>query len=288
MQNLPVDNLVADFLVPYNGNTRSSYATDLRLWFQWLAERDLDPFTVRRVHIETYSRESLDAGKAKSTVYRKLVVICGWYRYLEEEDILTKSPGRYVRRPRVPPESQSAYLDRGELGRFVHAADRLGPKAHTVACLLALNGLRASEAAGALIDNLAFGDGHHTLSIVGKNDKPAVIPLAPRTSRTITRCVGERRHGPILLNSFDQPMQRHSVTKIVKRIATADIDKHVSPHVLRHSFITAALDAGVGWGYVKHAARHSDMRSTARYDHTGDNLDHHAAYIVASWIAGGA
>jgi site-specific recombinase XerD len=46
----------------------------------------------------------------------------------------------------------------------------------------------------------------------------------------------------------------------------AGISKHVSPHTLRHAFITAALDAGVPLRDVQEAASHADPRTTMRYD----------------------
>ena len=60
------------------------------------------------------------------------------------------------------------------------------------------------------------------------------------------------------------------------------------PHSLRHSFITAALDAGVPLRDVQIAARHADPRTTTRYDRARHNLDRHAGYVVTAFIAGGA
>ena len=65
----------------------------------------------------------------------------------------------------------------------------------------------------------------------------------------------------------------------------AGITKHISPHSLRHSFITAALDAGVPLRDVQIAARHADPRTTTRYDWARDNLDRHASDIVTASIA---
>jgi site-specific recombinase XerD len=82
-------------------------------------------------------------------------------------------------------------------------------------------------------------------------------------------------------------MNRHAATRIVRRLAKrAGVTKHISPHSLRHSFITAALDAGVPLRDVQIAARHA--RTTTRYDRARNNLDRHASYIVAACIAGGA
>ena len=76
--------------------------------------------------------------------------------------------------------------------------------------------------------------------------------------------------------------------RLVRRISRrAGITKRITPHSLRHSFITAALDAGVPLRDVQIAARHADPRTTTRYDRARNNLDRHASYIVAAFIAGG-
>ncbi len=73
----------------------------------------------------------------------------------------------------------------------------------------------------------------------------------------------------------------------MRRLAKrAGIDKRISPHSLRHSFITAALDAGVPLRDVQEAASHSDPRTTMRYDRGRGSLDRHATYIVSTFVAG--
>jgi integrase/recombinase XerD len=60
----------------------------------------------------------------------------------------------------------------------------------------------------------------------------------------------------------------------------------VTPHTLRHAFITAALDAGVPLRDVQEAASHADPRTTTRYDRARGSLDRHATHIVAAYLAG--
>ena len=60
------------------------------------------------------------------------------------------------------------------------------------------------------------------------------------------------------------------------------------PHMLRHTFVTTMLDAGVSLRDVQIAARHADPRTTTRYDRARENLDRHASYIVTAFIAGAA
>jgi integrase/recombinase XerD len=130
--------------------------------------------------------------------------------------------------------------------------------------------------------------GHRTLTITRKGGKVVTIPLAPRTARAIDLFVGERSEGPIFQNwDGTRRLDRHAATRIVKRLAKhAGIDKKISPHSLRHSFITAALDAEVALRDVQEAASHADPRTTMRYDRARQSLDRHSTYIVSTFVAG--
>ena len=82
-------------------------------------------------------------------------------------------------------------------------------------------------------------------------------------------------------------MDRYAADRTVKRLAKrAGIIRRISPHSLRHSFIAAALDAGVPLRDVQEAASHADPRTTMRYDRARQSLDRHATYIVAAFVAG--
>ena len=59
------------------------------------------------------------------------------------------------------------------------------------------------------------------------------------------------------------------------------------PHMLRHTFVTTILDAGVDLRDVQIAARHADPRTTMRYDRARKNLDRHPNYILAAYMASG-
>lgn len=59
----------------------------------------------------------------------------------------------------------------------------------------------------------------------------------------------------------------------------------LSPHSLRHTAITLALDAGVALRDVQDFSGHADPRTTRRYDHARASLDRHAAYTLATYLA---
>jgi integrase len=96
-------------------------------------------------------------------------------------------------------ESHATGLDRNELGALLVAAGLGLPSEHALVSLLALNGLRVSEATGANIEALGVERGHRTLVVTRKGGKVVTIPLAPRTARAIDLAVGERAEGPVFL-----------------------------------------------------------------------------------------
>ena len=280
---------VAGFLAGYTGSTRVSYSTDLRLFAEWCATSGVRLLAVKRAHVELFARHMEANGRMRSTVARRLSTLASFYRYCHVEGLLRRNPAANVRRPKVDHESRTLGLDRNELGALLVQAGLGSPRDHALIALLALNGLRISEALGADVTNLDIERGHRTLRVLRKGGKRVTIPLAPRTARTLDLYVGERTHGPIFVNAHGQRMDRAAADRTVKRLARrAGITNRISPHSLRHSFITAALDAGVPLRDVQEAASHADPRTTMRYDRGRQSLDRHATYVVAAFIAGAA
>jgi integrase/recombinase XerD len=282
---------LAGFLAGYRELTREAYTLDLRQFTTWCRTRSLDLFAVRRADIEGFARDLEARGRARVTVTvtRRLCAIAGFYKYAVEEELLEHSPAAHVRRPRLDYESHATALDRNELGAILVAAGLGPPAEHALISLLALNGLRISEATGAGIEQLGLERGHRTLTITRKGGKVLTIPLAPRTARAIDLATDERTDGPIFLAANGRRLNRHGAGRIVRRVAhRAGITKNVSPHTLRHAFVTTALDAGVPLRDVQEAASHSDPRTTMRYDRARGSLDRHATYIVAAYVAGAA
>jgi site-specific recombinase XerD len=163
----------------------------------------LDVLAAERADIELYARCCEAERKARSTIGRRLSTICGFYKYCEQERIIDRNPAAHVRRPKQDYESSTLGLDRNELGAF-HVRAGLGlstcfgpsfgavPKPSPAGPdqrasptglsggrdhVLALNGLRVSEALNAEIDNMDVNRGHRTLFIRRKGHKTATIPL---------------------------------------------------------------------------------------------------------------
>jgi integrase len=120
-------------------------------------------------------------------------------------------------------ESHAVALDRNELGALLVAAGLGPPTEHALISLLALNGLRVSEATGADIEHLGLERGHRTLTITRKGGKRAVVPLAPRTARAID--LGRRR----TLRRTDLPHDHREPTRPARRRKNRPASRPPSP-----------------------------------------------------------
>jgi integrase/recombinase XerD len=183
---------LAGSLAGYSGLTREAYELDLRQYANWCHQHHLRLSQARRADIECFARDLETRGRARATVTRRLCTVAGFYRYAVEEDLLDHSPAAHVRRPRLDYESHATGLDRNELGALLVAAGLGTAGEHALISLLALNGLRVSEATGADIEALGVERGHRTLVVTRKGGKVVTVPLAPRTARAIDLAAGER------------------------------------------------------------------------------------------------
>jgi integrase/recombinase XerD len=125
------------------------------------------------------------------------------------------------------------------------------------------------------------------LRVHGKGDKVVLTPLPPAVARAIDRASAERAAGPILLSRTGNRMDRHAATRRLRALAgRAGIQlPRMHPHMLRHTYVTTMLDAGVPLRDVQMAARHADPRTTMRYDRARKNLERHPYYILAAYMA---
>jgi integrase/recombinase XerD len=222
---------LAGFLAGYTGLTREAYALDLRQYASWCQQHHVRLFDARWADIECFARDLEAKGRARATVTRRLCTIAGFYRYAVEEELLEHSPAAHVRRPRIDYESHATGLDRNDLGAILVAAGLGTAAEHALVSLLALNGLRVSEAASADIEALGVERGHRTLVVTRKGGKVVTSPLAPRTARAIDLAIGERAEGPIFLAPDGRRLDRHGAGRIIRRVARrAGIDKRVGPH----------------------------------------------------------
>ena len=225
-----------------------------------------------------------------STVSRRLSVVAGFYRTCVIDGVLEHSPAEYVRRPTVPPESPTLGLTHLQFEAMLTAARQSNnPFDFALVCMLGLLGLRIFETVASDIGDLGEEHGHRVLRVTGKGRRVVLVPLPPAVSRAVDRAAGDRTAGPLLLNRRGVRMDRHAATRRLQRLAAEAGVRlpRMHPHMLRHTFVTTMLDAGVDLRDVQIAARHADPRTTMRYDRARKNLDRHPNYILAAYMASG-
>jgi site-specific recombinase XerD len=287
-----------------SARTRRAYAGDLRGWLAWLGERGVDVLAAGRVHVDLWVAGQQDQGAEASSVRRRLSALSSFYRYCAAHDLAGQVPTVGVARPMVDPDYTATIgLDRDQARALVAAADAdRGPQALRTGAVIRLllhNGLRVDEACAADVADLGTDTGHRVLRVVRKGARKARIPLTPATGAALDAYLADRAcrgrlsdarqlAGPLLATASGGRLRQVHLWELVRRLARdAGIQAwdQLSPHCLRHSAITFALDAGTALRDVQDYAGHKDPRTTRRYDHARDSLDRNAAYAVAAYLA---
>ncbi len=288
-----LDDLTAGYLMRFRPATRQAYQGDLASWLGFCDQARIDPLTAGIHHADTYVRVLDELGDPRThrrlspaSVSRRVSAVAGFYRYAVRQRAVAESPFFAVERPGVDEESQTTGLTRDEMRRLILSSRQDGPRSEALMHLLTLNGLRITEALSRNVEDLDYDQGHRILRLDRKGGKRAKAPLTPAAVRALEAYLAGRTTGPLFTTTTSRRLDRTSAYRIVRRLAQrAQIPAaaHISPHSLRHSFATAALDAGVALRDVQDALGHADPRTTRRYDRTRHSLDRHATYAVASF-----
>lgn len=275
---------------PASALRRHAAATgrDLDCWFAFCATHGLHPFRgVRRTHLELYLREleGLSPPPASGTLYRRISTLSSWFRWLEDEDVVVGNPVARIRRPQRHARPQP-WLNRKELTDLLAAAEDEGGDPYALICLLALNGLRVSEACGADVTDLAGARYQPILHVLGKGEKPAEIVVNPRTQQALDAVAQDRVTGPLLRNAWGRRMQPHNASAVVRRLASAaGITTRVTPHALRRSYITIGLTQGVPLREMQRAARHAKADTTVAYDQSERSFHRDPTFVLMAATA---
>jgi site-specific recombinase XerD len=274
-------------------HTLAVYTRNLGAYCAWLDGLGLDLLAVRRVHVDGY-RHTL-AG-APSTVAVKLSALSSFYRYALAEEVIDRNPVATVARPSIDADHSSTQgLSRDQAKALLAVAHRDGPRSDALVSLLVFTGVRISEALGATTADYGHDAGHRVLSVRRKGGKtpkvavpaPAVVALNRYLGTTGAELVlAPGTSAPLFTTSTGRRWHRSEAARTVQRLAhRAGIEGKISPHSLRHTFATIALDTGTPLHALQDSMGHADPRTTRRYDRARNNLLRSAGYDVARALA---
>ena len=283
-----LEELVERALEGYAANTVAGYRRDLREWFEFCAAvLDKHPLETDRFDVQRWAAYLLEArGLKPKSQQRKISALSAFSVFLVQEGTLATNPAQYVRRAKVSDEVVPVGLEASEAHRLVEAAEAAGPVPFAAVCLLLYPALRVSEACHARLEDIERRRGRDVLHVVRKGGTIHEAPLSPVTMHAVELAAAGRKTGPILVDDAGEALTRHAVAYILKGVChRAGIEKHITPHSLRHTAATLALDAGTPLDKVQDLMGHRDPKTTRHYDRARGRIDDAATYTLESYIA---
>lgn len=286
-------SLIGAWLASYDSaNTQAAYRSDTRTLVRHLDAHDTDLLQVRRRDLDLFARTQRHEGASASTLARRLACVSAFYRYAVLEGHLETNPADHLRRPRVDADqTTTAALTRREAEDLLLTAMEHSTRAHALVDLLLCTGIRITEALTATEAGLSSD----RLSITRKGGTSAVVFLPDHTAealRALTGATGDELacgtedDRLLFTTSTGRPWDRTDAARTITRLAErAGITQTVTPHVLRHTHATLALELGVSLHHLQDSLGHKDPRTTRRYDHARTRLENSSAHAVGRLLS---
>jgi integrase/recombinase XerD len=255
-------------------NTLSAYGSDLKQFDKWLEAKEL--FNVEQQDINQFFVYRKQQGMSKRSVARILSSLKRFYGYLLREGLIQSDPCELIDAPRLAPALPES-LSENDVESLLQAPEivsALGFRDRAMLELLYATGLRVSELVELSFQQVNFRQG--CLRVVGKGEKERLVPVGEEAMDWLERylnqarpmILGARQSDYLFVTNRGSSMTRQGFWHIIKRYANqAGIDKHLSPHTLRHAFATHLLNHGADLRVVQLLLGHSDLSTTQIYTH---------------------
>jgi len=229
---------------------------------------------------------------SKNTVIRKYSSLKSFFKFLENNEILSGSISSYI----IPPKKDGhlySFLSQPEINKVLNCIDTSaanGTRDRALIEFIYSTGARVSE-----VENLKNGDidiEKNEAKVIGKGRKPRSVYLNSqaaywlkeyekyKTSQRSAAASGSEAlismnkkyknimENAVFLNRFGKKLSARSMRSIViKYVKLSQIDKKISPHGIRHTFATHLLQEGAGIREIQELLGHADISTTQIYTH---------------------
>lgn len=277
-RKLPILDAYRHFMEIEKGlseNTVEAYTRDLRLYFDYCKDKNVDPNFVKIRFIQDFFIYVQKFEFAITSRGRILSAIKGFYNYLFIEGIIDKNPSKLIAMPKIKRKIPD-FLSIDEVESIIRAIDLSKPEGERNKAIIETLygcGIRVSELVELKISDIYFKEGF--IKVIGKGDKQRIVPIGRSALQQIdtyikhSRTIIEKGSEDILfLNRNGAGLTRVMIFTIVKNLASlASIDKPISPHTFRHSFATHLVEAGADLRAVQEMLGHSSITTTEIYTH---------------------
>ena len=265
--------------------TIDAYRRDLTRFSEYLASQEVDQFAaVSRPLLRGFFDMLADAGLSATTRGRYLSSIKHLYRYLTSigstQADVTESMDLPKSR-RTLPEALSVEEMQRLLDVIAAPTDAAVPptpyelRDRAILETMYACGLRVSEVLGLHQHDILTDV--QLLRVLGKGSKERLVPIGSTALLWIQRYQQEARgklikdantDDVLFLNHRGKPLSRMSIWNLIqKAVARAGLDKHVHPHMFRHTFATHLLEGGADLRAVQEMLGHADIGTTQIYTH---------------------
>ena len=260
-----------------SSNTIDNYRRDLRGYLAWLQQEEItDTDAISGQLIEQYLQSQKDV-KAVRSIAREAAAIRSFHHYLAfVYDAKDPSVNIEVRHSE---DDLPVYATRAEMDRLLSSFTNANPKEildHALLEFIYACGLRVSEAVNLTLNRVNLEEG--MVRVLGKGNKERLVPVPKGSVPVLKRYLEivrplfiKKPMAQFFVNSCGRPVTVRYVELLVReKCEEAGIDKHLTPHKLRHSYATHLLQGGADLRSIQELLGHADIGTTEIYTHVAD------------------
>ncbi len=264
-------------------NSIQAYLRDIAHLSRFMQEQGVAPEEVTLDHLQLLLKQINETGIAPNSQRR---MIAGWrmfFHMLVVEDAIKDSPADILDLP-VRPQHLPDVLTDEDITRIQATFDKSLPdqfRNNVIVEVLYGCGLRVSELVNLKLSNIYVEE--QMLHVFGKGNKERWVPINPHALDMLLMYIHNvRSHANIkpgeekfvFINRLGTHLSRNYVFMFLQQaVDNAGLNKHVSPHSLRHSFATELVENGADLRAVQEMLGHESISTTEIYTHlTRDTL----------------
>ena len=255
----------------YSDYTITSYKIDLLELYDFTTDLiNIDNIVVREYLDYLYSKKI-----KRNTISRKISSIRSFYNYILNENYIKTNPFKDISKIKKD-GSLPKYIKDNDLEKLFNVFDKektLDQRNLLILEMLYATGIRVGE-----LVNIKLNDIDHynkSIKILGKGRKERIVFYGSFCEDILDLYLNNGRkellkvpNDYLFLNKNGTKLSSRYIGKIIdKAIKVCEVDYHISPHTLRHTFATDLLNNGADLMSVKELLGHSSINTTSIYTH---------------------
>lgn len=212
---------------------------------------------------------------AETSLQTHINTLRAFFGWLHMEEKIKKNPMLKIRSLKLDKKNARQALSVEELERLRDACEGYREKA--LVEFLVSTGCRLSEVAQLRVDDLNFSE--RSVLVTGKGDKDRLVYFSVRARLMLQEYIKERKGGDGLFVSTKAPylpLKQRAIQRIIQAISErTGLSIRVHPHLLRHTFATHALNAGMDVTAIQRLLGHEDISTTQIYAAMNEDVIKH-------------